>query len=125
MAHTIAMFYNVDLSVGKGGANSSTDVMLVQYMLFHIMVQPIPNWVGQFLPGFPDNPASGIGPPALFPHNGIYTPQLDDWITTFQGDCNAIGFGPLTVDGRVNPSSTQLGKTVLGKSNLVHHPSDE
>ena len=66
MAHTIAMFYNVDLSVGKGGANSSTDVMLVQYMLFHIMVQPIPNWVGQFLPGFPDNPASGIGPRRCF-----------------------------------------------------------
>ena len=116
MARTVAMFYNVDLSVGKGGANSPTDVMLVQYMLWHICIQPRPNWEGQSLSVFPDNPPN-TGPEALFPHNGVYTKKLDDWIAMFQRDCSEMGhpYGPLTVDGRINRAPIDWGRPSSGR----------
>jgi hypothetical protein len=117
MAKTIAPFYNVDTSVGRGGVNSRTDVMLVQYMLWHIMIQSVPNWVGQFIPAFPNGP-DGIGPEAIFPHNGIYTRDLDQWIVCFQQTCNQYAghsLGGLTTDGHVDVAPGGWGKRSSGR----------
>jgi len=108
MAITMAPFYNVNARVGPGGANNPTDVMLVQYMLFTICIQPRPHWDKQsniFTPTAPD-----CGPGAIFPYTGVYAPELERWIRNFQETANQRGYGPLTVDGRVDPAPVGWGK---------------
>jgi len=100
MAFTVSAFFNVQEAVGHNCQNYQTDVMLVQYMLFHACIQSVPNFtrnVGRF----PVN-APSVGPNAIFPHNGAYTRDLDEWIKSFQSTANRSGLGQLTEDGRVN-----------------------
>ena len=114
MAIVIAPFYNVQYAVGKGLSNFSTDVMLVQYFLFHICVNPVPHWTGNRGNWTPVLLLSGPG--AIFPFNGVYTPELSDWIAVFQRAANERGLGPLTVDGRVNRAPVGWGKKSSGKA---------
>jgi hypothetical protein len=109
MAFKIAPFYNVQNSVGRGVGGSGSDVMLVQYMLFHVCIQPNPHFSnnrGEWTPVAP----AGAGPGAIFPFDGIYRPELDDWIAVFQGAANRRGMGQLTIDGRINRAPVGWGK---------------
>jgi hypothetical protein len=108
MAFTVAAFFNVQGSVGRNGHNSETDVMLVQYMLFHACIQSVPNFTRN-IGNFPVN-SPGIGPGAIFPTNGVYTSELDEWIRSFQRTANQSGLGPLTEDGRVDRAPVGWGK---------------
>lgn len=109
MAITMAPFYNVQGSVGSGGTNSRSDVMLVQYMLWHICIQTRPNWDRNYV-WTPFDPDGVHGPRAIFPCDGKYTSDLDKWIRCFQQTANERGMGPLTVDGRVNRAPVGWGK---------------
>lgn len=109
MAFKIAPFYNVTNSVGRGVRGSGTDVMLVQYMLFHVCIMPDPHFRNNRDEWTPVAPA-GAGPAAIFPFTGVYTPELDDWIAVFQDAANRRGMGTLTVDGRINRASVGWGK---------------
>jgi hypothetical protein len=107
MALTVVPFYTIQSPVGLG-SGFGTDVMLVQYMLFHVCVQPIP-FFGRNLGLFgPTAPA--VGPAAIFAFTGVYTPELDQWILTFQQTANQRGFGPLTEDGQINPAPVGWGQ---------------
>jgi hypothetical protein len=108
MAITMAPFYNVNSAVGPACQNFASDVMLVQYMLFHICVQPVPHWDKQHNVWTPNSP--GIGPQAIFPYTGIYTPELERWIGNFQLTANERGYGPLKVDGRINRAPVGWGR---------------
>ena len=108
MALTVVPFYTVQSAVGRG-RGIGTDVMLVQYMLFHVCLQSRPFFTRN--PGlFPSTAPRSVGPAAIFPFNGVYTPELDKWIMTFQQTANERGFGPLTVDGQINPPSVGWGR---------------
>ena len=96
MAHTIAPFYAIDASVGKLATNNTQDVMLVQFFLFSILIDP--SWPTPWGPWVPQ----GIGPEAIYPADGVYRPALVDWIRTFQEYANMNGQGPLIVDGVVS-----------------------
>jgi len=114
MAFTIVPFYNVDSTVG-GGSGLKTDVMLVQYMLFHVCIMQIPHF-GRNLGRFGPTAPAGIGPDAIFPFTGLYTPDLDKWILNFQQHANRKGYGPLTTDGRVNRAPVGWGKNGGGSA---------
>jgi hypothetical protein len=93
MATKFLPFYNVDASVGKGGANQYDDVLLVQYMLSGIgRVPPHP------LPP-PTTPLSVDGTPS---------PLLNEWILWFQKSCKAKAQNVM-VDGRIDPSRSANG----------------
>lgn len=79
MAITMAPFYNVQGSVGSGGTNSRSDVMLVQYMLWHICIQTRPNWDRNYV-WTPFDPDGVHGPQAIFPCEGS---TLLIWINGF------------------------------------------
>lgn len=119
MAITMAPFYNVQGSVGSGGTNSRSDVMLVQYMLWHICIQTRPNWDRNYV-WTPFDPDGVHGPRAIFPCDGKYTSDLDKWIRCFQQTANERGMGPLTVDGRVNRAPVGWGTR-----QVVHAAGDE
>jgi hypothetical protein len=82
-------------------------------MLFHVCLQRNPNFTRN-LGAFPTTAPAAIGPRAIFPFNGQYTPELDKWIETFQQTANTQGYGPLTVDGRVSPAPVGWGKKAKG-----------
>lgn len=109
MAFTIAPFYNVQSSVGRGVGGSRTDVMLVQYMLFHACVQRRPHFARN-IGIFPPTAPPGMGAAALFPFDGVYRPDLDQWISTFQAQANAEGYGALVVDGRIDRANVGWGR---------------
>lgn len=116
MPSTVSAFFNVSNSVGKNGLNTGLDTMLVQYMLWHIMVQGHPNftkrglWLHNILPGqIPDPRFEGLGPQAIYPFNGRYNPELDKWILAFQIIANSEGFGPLVQDSRIDNSPVGWG----------------
>jgi hypothetical protein len=115
MAFTIVPFYNVQSPVGRGVGGQGTDVMLVQYMLFHVCIQRRPHFTRN-IGIFPPTAPPGIGPAAIFPFDGIYRPDLDKWITTFQSTATARGYGPLVVDGRIDRASVGWGKKSSGKA---------
>jgi hypothetical protein len=104
MALTYAPFYDVEYPVGTNKMNASTDVMLVQYFLFHILVGS--NWN---IPYGPWVPESG-GPAAIFPIDGVFKPGLVDWIKAFQTFANNNGLGPLFVDGFVSHGGAAWGR---------------
>ena len=85
-------FYNVTQAVGRGGTNSTNDVMLIQFFLSEIArVPPHP-----------------IPPPVTpLPVNGDPNPLhlLEEWIMWFQSSVRRVG-KPITVDGRVDPART-------------------
>lgn len=112
MPHQILPFYNVTSRVG-GGSGRSLDVMLVQYFLFKVCINGTPHFEKSTL--FTPMAPRGLGPEAIFPYTGRYTPQLDQWIGTFQVTANSRGFGPLTVDGRINPAPIGWGRRSIGK----------
>ena len=114
MPHTILPFYNVDSQVG-GGKGRPMDVMLVQYMLFKVCINGSPHF-GKATMFTPTSPSNASGPGAIFPFTGIYTRELDDWIKMFQERANQRGFGPLTVDGKINPAPVGWGKHSVGKT---------
>jgi hypothetical protein len=51
MTYTYPPFYDIEASVGDSSSNREFDVMLVQYFLFSIMVDP--SWVIPFGPTAP------------------------------------------------------------------------
>ena len=111
MAFKIAPFYNIHNSVGRGAGGSGSDVMLVQYMLFHVCVMPDPHFRsnrGEWTPVAP----AGLGPGAIYPFTGLYTTELDQWISAFQEAANSRGMGVLTVDGRINRAPVGWGKHI-------------
>lgn len=112
MPHQILPFYNVTSRVG-GGTGRSLDVMLVQYLLFKVCINGSPHFEKptMFTPMAP----GGLGPAAIFPFSGRYTAELDQWIRTFQETANSRGFGPLTVDGKINPAPVGWGRRSIGK----------
>src|ERR1700686_3752231 len=103
MAGRIATMYDIGRSVGKNGTNNPSDVMLVQFFLFSIFMNS----------GFPIAGKFGLDqaldPKAIFPINGVATPELNRWIEMFQRLANEAGQGPLFVDGRVDPSNVGWG----------------
>ena len=113
MAFTVSAFFNVSQAVGRNGHNASTDVMLVQYMLWHTLIQTVPNFMRN-VGHFPNNCPVGIGPDAIFPHTGVYTANLDQWILCFQKTANQSGHGPLFEDGRVDRAPVGWGKRSSG-----------
>jgi hypothetical protein len=101
--------YNVTGSVGRGGANAQTDVMLIQYFIFNLIVSPSPTWRRQqVFPGLATAPLGG-DPTALFPFNGVAHKDLGLWIETFQRLAPQHGFPPMTTDGRVSPMPSHWG----------------
>ena len=112
MPFTIAPFYNVQYTVGRGGTNYPTDVMLVQYMIWKTCVQSSPYFGrndGIFAP-YPVYPPDVDNTDAIQNFDGFYTPELGDWIEAFQLAANQRGFGTLTVDGRVARAPVGWGK---------------
>ena len=109
MAFKIAPFYNVSSSVGRGAGGITSDVMLVQYMLFHVCIMPDPHFRRNGGWGSPVAPA-GFGPAAIYPFTGVYTTDLDQWIVAFQEAANSRGMGVLAVDGRINRASVGWGR---------------
>jgi hypothetical protein len=106
MALAIAPFYNVNYAVGAGRPNDRADVMLVQYFLFHIMIN-FDGWRnnrGNWTPAAPN-----IGPAAIFPYTGLYTPDLTLWIRCFQRTANERGDGPLATDGVIDRAHVGWG----------------
>ncbi len=113
MAMTIAPFYNVQEAVGRGAGGYATDIMLVQYMLFKICINPRPYFdrnLGTFGPVL-SGPNGGR---ALFPYTGVYSPDLDQWIMAFQKAANERGYGPLVADGKINRAPVGWGKRGSG-----------
>lgn len=113
MGITIAPFYNVTQAVGRGARGYSTDIMLVQYMLFKICINPRPHFdrnIGTFGPVL-TGPNGGR---CLFPFTGEYSTDLDEWIAAFQQAANQRGFGPLVVDGKINRAPIGWGKSSRG-----------
>jgi hypothetical protein len=103
MAGRMICMYELSSSVGRGTANSSrSDIMLVQYFLFSIYIGT------KFKTSF-EIQSTALNPAALFPTNGIFTPDLVAWIVTFQQDANQKGFGPLVADGRIDPGKAAWG----------------
>jgi hypothetical protein len=103
MPHTVVAMYDLDGSVGRGGSNSPPDVMLVQFFLSAMALDSGWNTASFFSNNFVL--ASGPGP--IYPINGMYQPALADWIASFQDQANRdSAFGPLIVDGRVDPAET-------------------
>jgi len=114
MALTIAPFYNVQQVVGQGGSNLRSDVMLVQYMLFHICVSPTPHWDANH--GSFSLLLLSKGPGALFPFTGEFTPDLAEWIAVFQDHGTRRGEGPMSIDGRINRAPVGWGKPMAARS---------
>jgi len=116
MTHSILPFYNVTSAVGKGKGNR-TDVMLVQYMLFKVCINPRPHFAKSFNFGPTAPPGIIGGAEAIFPHTGTYSTELDKWIANFQSTANQRGYGPLTVDGVVSPAPVGWGRQSIGRTN--------
>ena len=109
MAMTIVPFYNVTAAVGRGVGGYSTDIMLVQYMLFKICINPRPHFdrnLGLFGPVL-SGPNGGR---CLFPFTGAYSTDLDEWIMAFQRAANERGYGQLVVDGKINRAPVGWGQ---------------
>jgi len=82
MPYKVQPFYNLDAAVGAGKPNSPADVLLVQYLLVKVASQTVGRW----------NP-----PGSPLDVDGVYTPNLSDWILSYQ---NAVGTAR---DGVVDP----------------------
>ncbi|MEP7367476.1 MAG: hypothetical protein ABI972_29805 [Acidobacteriota bacterium] len=101
MGFTFAPFYDVIFPVGEGQANHSDDVMLVQYFLCVIYIAHGGfNQNGNVLR---NKRLSANGPGAIFPIDGVFKPDLGNWIKIFQGDARGSGF-PVGQDGIVSPA---------------------
>jgi hypothetical protein len=94
--------YELSGSVGRGGSNFDTDVMLIQYLLFSIYIGTTFRTPFEIL-------SSALKPAALFPISGKFTPDMTTWIVTFQQDANQKGLGPLVADGRIDPGKAGWG----------------
>lgn len=86
MPYRTIYVYNIDTSVGQGGANKPDDVRLVQTML-NDLAKARPGWA----------------PPKPLPTNGNPGPPLVDWIRAFQTQCAKKNPGRFVVDGRIDP----------------------
>lgn len=104
MATKYLPFYNVDRSVGKGGVNSSDDVLLIQFFLSEIgKVPPHP-----------------IPPPSTpLVVNGIANQTLNEWILWFQNAVKKVG-KVVTVDGRIDPAQIHNGSRYGGQGTMAH-----
>lgn len=104
-------FYNVGSTVGKNGANARTDVMLIQYFIFNLIVTPSATWRKQQVFGGLSTAPAGADPSALFPFNGFPHKDLPLWIAGFQqfAPLQGQGFPPMTVDGVVSPMPSHWG----------------
>lgn len=103
MAKKYIPFYNIEKSVGKGGINSSEDVLLVQFFLSEIAkVPPHP-----------------IPPPVVpLTVNGMATPLLNDWIDWFQKAVIKAGKGS-SKDGRIDPAIPHNGSMYTSTGTIV------
>jgi hypothetical protein len=103
MPHTVVAMYDVDNAVGRFAPNLSIDVMLVQFFLSTMALNPVWNTMSYFSNDF----VLPSGPAPIFPINGVFQPALADWIASFQTQATrSSAFGPLIVDGRVDPANT-------------------
>ena len=91
MAYKIMPVYNIDQSVGQGGANQTQDVRLIQIML-NELAKIRSDWA----------------PTTPLPVDGMATAVLRDWIIAYQKHVRAAG-QPITVDGRVDPMAVIKG----------------
>jgi hypothetical protein len=91
VAYKIMPVYNIDQSVGQGGANQMQDVRLIQYIL-NELAKIRADWA----------------PATPLPVDGIANAVLRDWITAYQKHVRAAG-QPITVDGRVDPMAVIKG----------------
>ena len=114
MPYTYLPFYDVSRGVGRGQPNSTLDVMLVQFMMGLINLNS--GWeTYHVFPGV----LLDSGPAAIYPADGIYKPDLSNWIREFQAVANRTKFGPLTVDGIVSPCKKAWGNKHLPKGNYT------
>ena len=97
-------FYNVDQSVGKGGANKTDDILLIQFFLTEIAkVPPHP-----------------LPPPTTpLPVNGSPAAPLVEWIQWFQNSVKKAG-KIIVADGRVDRASGQGGSYYVTDYTMVH-----
>lgn len=93
MAKKFIPFYNVESSVGQGGANKTDDVLLVQFMLSEIGKRP-------------DHPTPP--PKSKLTLDGKSGPITLEWILWFQNNVKLKG-GPITADGRIDSAQEQDG----------------
>lgn len=107
MAVRAAHYYDVFAHVGPSCPNYVPDVQLVQFFLFTMTSANAWNVPAVLMPFIPPGVT---GQSALYPHTGIYTPELSQWIRAFQAAANDQGFGPLIVDGKVNPANKLWGR---------------
>jgi hypothetical protein len=103
MAGRIITMYDIGRSVGHRGENQSPDVMLIQFFLLTIFMDP----------GYPVDTAfsldTAVDTEAVAPRDGVFKPGLVDWILMFQRIANKTRVGPIVVDGRVDPSNVGWG----------------
>ncbi len=86
MAYMIMPVYNIDSAVGEGAINRPDDVRLVQTMLIELAkAEP------------PREP-----PPPLYA-DGVWSPNLEMWIGSFQTRLAQKNPGKVVVDGRIDP----------------------
>lgn len=86
MPYRTIYVYNIESSVGQGGANMAADVRLVQTMLTDL-AKVRPGWE----------------PHTPLPANGNPGPPLVEWIKAFQTHCAKKNPGRFVVDGRIDP----------------------
>ncbi len=107
MAMTLTPYYDVLASVGRGGKNLPTDVMLIQYFL--TAIGKVPSYFHMEL----IDPVSGrlrTDWDAITSFNGNCSEILIECITRFQKEANKNGMGPLVVDGIINTGSRGWGR---------------
>ncbi|MBL8229775.1 MAG: hypothetical protein JNL98_14900 [Bryobacterales bacterium] len=88
MAAKWVPFYNIDKAVGPYAPNQPDDVMLVQFFLSRIAAAAT---------------TSIARPETPIQVNGVYTPELSQWILWYQKSNNTSGVTQLVADGRVDP----------------------
>ncbi len=111
MSYTVPPFYDIGAAVGTNKTNEASDVMLIQFFLFFIMISP--GWGITRMSGpLPSTQMSQ----AVFPHDGIFRPALADMIKLFQSAANQAGLGPLVADGIASPGAVAWGRTDKNKT---------
>lgn len=106
MAQKFYPFYNVSQAVGKGCPNLPDDVMLVQFFIRELAKDA--------------TVAPGTRPSAPLTVDGVYTPNLGEWILWVQKASNAKAAGTTLADGRVDPARGMANDPKFLKSSISH-----
>ena len=106
MAQKFYPFYNVSQAVGKGCPNLPDDVMLVQFFIRELAKDA--------------TVAPGTRPAAPLTVDGVYSPNLGEWIMWIQKASNAKAAGTTLADGRVDPARGMANDPKFLKSSISH-----